>query len=298
VSETFVTRDGHRTYYRVEGDFASGQPPLVLLHGGPGLPHGYFEPLVALADERAVIFYDQLGCGRSNQPDDDSLWTFDTFVDELDAVVAHLGLERFSLLGHSWGGWLALEWLLRQPRPALAGLVLASTCASLPAFGRMTRALKSMLSQETQDALDRHEAAGTTDDPEYSAASFAYIRTFMVRADPIPDSLLTAAAQKNGHIATIMQGPEWNVNGRIADWDVTARLGEIGVPTLVTSGRFDEMTPWIVEPLVAGIRGAEWVVFDESAHVAHVEEPDRYVSVVRDFLRRVDEGRPALQAVS
>ncbi|MGH3065296.1 MAG: proline iminopeptidase-family hydrolase [Gaiellaceae bacterium] len=223
------------------------------------------------------------------------MWTFDTFVGELDAVVAQLGLDRFSLLGHSWGGWLALEWLLRKPRPALAGLVLASTCASIPAFGRTTRALKSTLPQEVQDTLDRHEAAGTTDDPEHGAASFAYIRQFMVRADPIPEYLLAAAAAKNHHIADVMQGPEWNVNGRIADWDVTARLGEIDVPTLVTSGRYDEMTPWVVEPLAKGIRGAEWVVFDESAHVAHVEEPDRYVSVVRDFLRRVGDRRPAIQ---
>ena len=288
-AEGFVSHNGYRTYYRVAGDLTSRRAPLVLLHGGPGLPHGYFEPLAALADERAVVFYDQLGCGRSDHPADDSLWTFDTFVSELDAVVAHLELERFSLLGHSWGGWLALEWRLRRPRPALAGLVLASTCASLPAFARMTRALKVTLPLETQDALDRHEAAGTTDDPEYDAASFAYIRTFMVRADPIPEFLLAAAAQKNGHIADVMQGPEWNVNGRIAEWDVTARLGEIDVPTLVTSGRFDEMTPWVVEPLVAGIRDAEWVVFDASAHVAHVEEPDRYVTVVRDFLRRVDD---------
>ena len=288
-AEGFVTHNGYRTYYRVAGDLTSRRAPLVLLHGGPGLPHGYFEPLAALADERAVVFYDQLGCGRSDHPDDDSLWTFDTFVDELDSVVAHLELERFSLLGHSWGGWLALEWRLRRPRPALAGLVLASTCASLPAFGRMTRALKATLPQETQDALDRHEAAGTTDDPEYDTASFAYIRPFMVRADPIPECLLAAAVQKNGHIADVMQGPEWNVNGRIAEWDVTARLGEIDVPTLVTSGRFDEMTPWVVGPLVAGIRGAEWAVFDASAHVAHVEEPDRYVTVVRNFLRSVDD---------
>jgi len=295
--EGFVTRDGYRTYYLVEGDLDSSRTPLVLLHGGPGLPHGYFEPLAALADERAIVFYDQLGCGRSDQPEDDTLWTFDTFVSELDAVVAHLELARFSVLGHSWGGWLALEWLLRKPRPALAALVLASTCASLPAFGRMTRALKATLPQETQDALDRHEAAGTTDDPEYGAASFAYIREFMVRADPIPEFLLTAAAAKNARIADLMQGPEWNVNGRIAGWDVTARLGEIDVPTLVTSGRFDEMTPWVVEPLASGIRGAEWAVFEKSAHVAHVEEPDRYVAVVRDFLSRVDARRPALETV-
>ena len=159
---------GYRTWYKVVGELhpVSGKLPLLILHGGSGFPHDYLEDLAELADTgRAVVFYDQLGCGGSDHPDDPTLWVMNTFVDEVSAVREGVGLERVDLLGHSWGGWLALEYALRHP-PGLASLILASTCASLPAFATETKRLKQSLPADVQETITRHEAAGTIHDDE------------------------------------------------------------------------------------------------------------------------------------
>lgn len=281
----------YRTWYWVSGQLPSPGAallPLLVLHGGPGLPHDYLEDLAELSGVgRPVIFYDQLGCGRSDHPEDPALWRMDTFVEEIAAVREGLGLESFHLLGHSWGGWLALEYALRRP-PGLSSLVLASTCASLPAFAAETRRLKESLPTEVQEVIDRHEASGVTDDPAYVQATMAYATRWMCRLDPFPEHLMRSISNLSGDVYNTMQGPEWNVTGNLKDWDITARLGEIELPVLITSGRFDEMTPALTKPLVDGIQGAEHVLFEESAHVAMVEEPDRYRDILESFLRRVE----------
>jgi len=250
VTEGYVPFRGYRTWYQVVGDIPAAGPklPLLVVHGGPGFPHDYLGDLARLSDAgRPVVFYDQLGCGKSEHPDDPALWVMDTFVEELAAVRAALGLDRVHLLGHSWGGWLALEYALSKPG-GLASLVLASTCASLPAFGAQTRRLKESLPGEIQEVLDRHEAAGTTDDPEYLAAALGYYTQWVCRLDPFPEHVLHSFLNLSDDVYQTMQGPEWNVTGNLKDWDVTARLGEISLPVLVTSGRYDEMTPALVGP--------------------------------------------------
>jgi proline-specific peptidase len=294
TTEGTVRFRGYRTWYQMVGEAPAtgGKPPLLVLHGGPGLPHDYLQDLAGLADDgHAVVFYDQLGCGHSEHPDDPALWTMATFVEELATVRAALGLDRIHLLGHSWGGWLALEYALRRPS-GLVSLVLASTCASLPAFAAETRRLKQSLPAEVQQVIDRHEAAGTTDDPAYAEATRTYITRWICRRDPLPDHVLRSFTNLSGDVYARMQGPEWNVTGNLKDWDVTARLGQLDLPVLVTSGRHDEMTPALVRPLVDGIRGAEWVLFEDSAHLAMVEEPDRYRRVLWSWLSRVEATRP------
>jgi proline-specific peptidase len=282
---------GYRTWYQVVGELsaAGGKLPLLVLHGGPGSPHDYLQDLAILADTgRPVVFYDQLGCGKSDHPDDPTLWVMDTFVDEIGTVRDALGLHRVHLLGHSWGGILALEYALDQPR-GLASLVLASTCASLPAFAAETRRLKESLPAEVQQTIDEHEAAGTTDDQAYREATMAYFTRWICRLDlPWPDHVMRSLNNLSEDVYGTMQGPEWNVTGNLRDWEVTERLGELDMPVLVTSGLHDEMTETLVKPLVAGIRGAEWVVFENSAHLAPVEEPDRYRDVLTAFLGKVE----------
>ena len=259
-----------------------------MLHGGPGFPHDYLEDLAALADDgRPVVFYDQLGCGKSDHPDDPGLWVMSTFVEELGAVRAALGLDRIHLLGHSWGGWLALEYALGR-REGLVGLVLASTCASLPAYAAQARRLKESLPADVQEVLDRHEAEGTTDDPAYQEAGMAFFTQWIIRRQPWPEHVVRSFANGSDDVYGTMQGPEWNVTGNIKDWDVTARLGELDLPVLVTSGRYDEMTPELVRPLVEGLPDAEWVVFEDSAHFTTAEEPERYRETLEAFLRRVE----------
>ncbi len=284
---------GHQTWYRIVGEMhpESGKVPLLVLHGGPGFPHDYLEDLSGLADAgRAVVFYDQLGCGRSDHPDSPALWVMETFVEEIRAVRDGIGLDQVHLLGHSWGGWLALEYAFRRP-PGLASLVLASTCASLPAFAAETKRLKETLPADVQKAIDCHEAAGTTHDDAYVEASMAYYTQWICRLDPFPDHVMRSLTNLREEVYGTMQGPEWNVTGNLKDWDVTDRLGELALPVLITSGKYDEMTPALITPLVEGIRGADSVLFEESAHLALVEEPERYRQAVESFLSRVEARR-------
>ena len=288
--EGMVAFRGYRTWYQIVGELhaVSGKLPVLVLHGGPGFPHDYLEDLAGLADEgRAVVFYDQLGCGKSDHPDDPALWVMDTFIDEVSAVREGIGLDRVHLLGHSWGGWLALEYVLRRP-PGLVSFILASACASLPAFAAETKRLKESLPADVQETIDRHEAAGTAHDAAYVDATMAYYTQWVCRRVPFPEHVMRSFTNMREEIYAIMQGPEWNVMGNLKHWDVTERLGELDLPVLITSGRHDEMTSALIKPLIEGIRGAESVVFENSAHLAMAEEPEGYRRVVESFLSRVE----------
>ena len=282
----------YRVWYRIVGGGAEGeQVPLLALHGGPGVPHDYIENLVDLAsDTRRVILYDQLGCGRSDQPDDPSLWRVERFVEELGIVRRALALEEIHLLGQSWGGMLAIEYALTQPQ-GLVSLILASTLSSMPLWVAEANRLRDELPPEVQAALLRHEATGTTDDPEYLQAMQAYYERHVIRVVPMPDQVKRALDQV-GQVYYTMNGPsEFHVTGILKNWDRTDRLGEIRVPTLITSGRYDESTPLINEVLHKGIADSEWILFEQSAHMAHIEEPDVYLPTIESFIERIETQR-------
>jgi proline-specific peptidase len=265
--------------------------PLLVLHGGPGTPHDYLEPLEGLADTgRPIVFYDQLGCGNSDQPHDPSLWSVGLFVEELATVLQELGLERVHLLGHSWGGMLAMEYALTRPE-GLASLVLSSSLASVPQWIAEANRLREELPQEVEEVLRRHEEAGTTDDPDYEEAMMVFYRRHVCRLDPWPEALTRTFAklETNHEVYHAMFGPsEFHATGTLRGWDIRDRLGEIRLPTLVTSGRHDEATPAIAETVHRGIEGSEWVVFEQSSHVAHLEEEGEYRRTLNDFMRRVE----------
>jgi proline-specific peptidase len=294
VEEGFIPFRGQRTWYRIVGEpEAPGKLPLLCLHGGPGIAHDYLEPLEGLAATgRRVIFYDQFGCGNSPAPSNPGQWNVDLFVDELDVVRRELGLDRVHILGQSWGGMLAMQYALTQP-DGLASLTIASSPASMPQWVAEANRLREELPPEVQATLLEHEAAGTTADPAYEAAVLVFYQRHVCRIDPFPDCLLRSVGQMidNPEVYHTMNGPsEFHVVGVIKDWDIVERLGEIRVPTLVTSGRYDEATPAIAETIQRGIPGAEWVLFEESSHTAHIEEAERYLEVLDEFLARVERG--------
>jgi proline-specific peptidase len=288
---------GFSTWYRVVGEReAPGSFPVLTLHGGPGGTHDYLEPLKALAETgRRVIFYDQLGCGRSSTPSNPSMWTIPLYVEEVDAIRRELGLDRVHIVGQSWGGMLGMEYALTQPQ-GLMSLTVADSPASIPQWVAEANRLRADLPPEVQETLLRHEEAGTTDSPEYEDAMQVFYRRHVCRLDPWPDCVNRAFANiaENPEVYYTMNGPsEFHVIGTIKNWDITGRLGEIRVPTLVISGRYDEATPAIAETVQRGIPGARWVLFEESSHMPHVEETDRFIQVVDDFLTRVEQRRPA-----
>lgn len=282
TEEGKIRVDGHALWYRRVGE---GGVPLLTLHGGPGAGHDYLEPLQALAADRAVVLYDQLGCGKSDRPDDRSLWRIDRFVAEVDGVRRALGLEQIHLLGHSWGGWLAVEYMLSRPR-GVTSLVLASTSSSVPQFVAECARLKSELPPAVREVLARYEATGDYQNPEYQAAVLEFYKRHLCRLDPWPEPLQRTIANLDGNaVYETMNGPnEFVVIGNLKDWDRTARLGEIALPTLVTCGRYDELAPPCAETLHRGIAGSRMVRFESSAHMAHMEEPEAFRRTVADFL--------------
>jgi proline-specific peptidase len=206
ITEGFVPFRGYRTWYRVVGERTTpDKPPVVLLHGGPGIPSDCLEPLTALANTgRQVVFYDQLGCGNSDHPDDPTLWSIDLFLDELATVRAALRLDRIHLLGFSWGGTLALEYAMTQPS-GLASLVALSCGPSSRMAEDATERVYDELPREVRETLRRHEAAGTTDDPEYQAARQVFNVRHVCRIDPWPAFLERAVARANWAIGAAMR---------------------------------------------------------------------------------------------
>lgn len=285
----------YEIWYRVvgsaEAEVQAGKLPLICLHGGPGFPHDYLEPLEELAESgRRVIFYDQLGCGNSDQPHDPSLWTVDLFLEELANLRRALALQRVHLLGQSWGGMLALEYALWQPA-GLTSLTLADSLASAAQWEEETGRLLRDLPEEAQATLKKHEDAGTTGDPAYEEAMMAFYRRHVCRLDPWPEPLMKSVRKKgeNPEVYQTMWGPsEFHLTGTLRDWDVSGRLGEIQAPTLVIGGRYDEATPALAETLHRGIAGSELTIFENSAHMPHLEEAERFLEVVGGFMDRVE----------
>ncbi|MCA9903499.1 MAG: proline iminopeptidase-family hydrolase [Anaerolineae bacterium] len=289
IQELTVPFKGYQTWVRIVGDGEEpGKLPLLCLHGGPGATHDYLESLDAMAATgRRVIYYDQLGCGHSEIPESrPDMWTVRLFVEEVDVVRRALGLERIHLLGQSWGGMLAMEYMLTQPQ-GVASLTIASSPASIIQWVQEANRLREELPPEVQATLLKHEAAGTTSDPEYVDAMQVFYDRHVIRLLPYPDYVARSFdyLAAGGEVYNTMNGPsEFHVIGTIKDWDIRHRLPEINAPTLVTSGRYDEATPLIAETVTNGIPGARWVVFEDSAHLSHVEEAERYMQVLSDFI--------------
>lgn len=285
--EGHVDFRGYRTWFRVVGDLDSTVTPLLALHGGPGSTHNYFGPLEKLASERPVVVYDQIGCGNSDRPTEIE-WSVDVFRDEVTAVRDQLGLERIHLLGTSWGGMLAQEHVL-SGATGIASLVLSSTLANNALWNEEQLKLKAQLPPDVVEVLDRHEAAGTYDDPEYEEAMGVYFQRHFYRG-PEPRPELDAMQQGRApDVYHAMVGPnEWTTTGALAGWDTRDRLHEIQIPTLVVRGRYDMCTEPIAAELVEGIGSAREVVFERSSHTPVLEESERYLGVVGEFLSEVD----------
>jgi proline-specific peptidase len=287
VSEGYVGFRGYRTWYRVAGELGSGATPLLALHGGPGSTHHYFAPLEALAEERPVVVYDQIGCGRSDRPQDLE-WSADVFREEVEVVRSQLGLDRIHLLGTSWGGMLALEHVLAGAE-GIIGLILSSTLASLDEWAAEQLKLRAALPAEVVEVLDRHERAGTFDDREYEQAMQAYLDRHFYRGPQPRPELERMKAEKSTDVYRAMQGPnEWTVTGALEGWDVRHRLKEIDVPTLVIRGRHDMSTDPISATLVNGIKGAREVVLQNSSHTPVLEETEEYLAAISDFMRAAE----------
>lgn len=281
--EGMIPVPGGRIWYRIAGGDAPGVP-LLVIHGGPGATHDYLENLAALADERPVILYDQLGCGRSDRPDDPALWQVERFIAELADLRKALGLVRVNLLGQSWGAMLATQYLL-SGATGVEHLVLSGPLLSSPLWIKDQRSLLGAIPPEVQEAVSAAENAGNFETPDYQEAMNAYYQRHLCRLNPWPESLLRTFEGMGVQVYRAMWGPsEFTCTGSLRNVDLTPRLAEIKAPTLLTCGRYDEAIPATVEMFGQLIPGARTEVLEDASHSHHLEQPDRYLAIVREFL--------------
>ena len=289
VQQGYVPVTGGRIWYQIVG--GGHAIPLLVLHGGPGVPHDYLDPLAELADERPVVFYDQLGCGKSDRPNDVSLWRIERFAEEIDQVRQALGLEQVHILAHSAGTMFALEYLLGQPSGVLS-LIQVGPILSASRFLADTNRLYATLPDEMYAAVQRHEAAGTMDSEEYQRAVKEYRRRYMLRVESEAE---TTADNNDGfgvQVCDTMWGLyELKATGNLKAFDGSARAHEVTAPTLFVCGRYDCCTPEETARYHQLVPESEMVVLEQSAHSPFVEEPEAFFQVVRDFLRRVEARR-------
>lgn len=288
-TEGFVSVAGGRIWFEIHP--AKQGAPLLVVHGGPGLPHDYLRPLRGLSSRQPIVFYDQLGCGRSDRPTGRHLWTLRRFTEELETLIDYLALERYHLFGHSCGAMIALEHALKRPI-GLQSAVFASPVFDTKRFVRDINQYRDSLPIDTQDKLTRHENADTLGSPEFVEATRAFYDKHVCRVVPPPTEYLSAAAGMAHDVYSTMWGPtEFICTGTLRSYDRTDRLCDIAIPTLLTCGRWDGVTPETLEYYASLIPASRTAVFEESAHMAPLEEPVIYRTVVQRFLDDVANSR-------
>jgi proline iminopeptidase len=268
--------------------FGSGSDVLFLVNGGPGLPCDYLREAHSCFVDQGfrVVAFDQLDCGASDRPNDPSLWTLERHVRETEEVRSKLGLGKVHFLGHSWGGWQAIEYAMTFPEN-LASLILSSTVADMAQLRAELDRLKAALGPETVAMMQRHEAQGSFTHPEYMGAITVLNYRHVCRLQDTPAPVTRSLSDWNMGPYSAVQGPnEFTYIGNIRNWSRLADLGRIDVPVLITVGQYDEQTPACALEMKLRLRNAELAVFPNSSHVPFYEDPHLYYPVLQDFLAR------------
>ena len=281
TGEGYINVDGGKVWYRVVGN--GNKTPILVLHGGPGAPSYYLKPLDELGKDRKVIFYDQLGCGKSDRSTDTTLMTVDHFVEEARTVVEHFGLKEFYLYGQSWGTMLGTDYYLKYPK-GIKAIILSSPAISIPLWLKDADILLSTLPDSIQSTVRTNELNKTFDSPAYQQAVMVYYQNFVARKLPWSadiDSTFSQLGESYHH----MWGPsEFTATGSLSAYDQTGRLGEIKVPTLFITGEFDEARPETVKYYQSLVPGARFEVIEGAAHITMHDKPEENNRVIIDFL--------------
>lgn len=277
---------GFETYYRIVGE-PTAKAPLLLLHGGPGSTHNYFEVLddLALTTGRQIISYDQLGCGESFVEGHPELWTLQTWEDELDALRRHLRLDLVHLLGQSWGGMLIIAYLIDRHSKGIESVVLSSTLSSSSLWSHEQQRLISFMPAAEQQAIAHAVETGNFDVPDYLKANDHYTT---LHAGEITEATPECFRRKKRFgIESYVSawGPnEYTPTGTLKDFEYTDRLQEIQQPTLIISGTNDECTPLIAKTMFDRIPHARWELLDGARHMTFIDQTENYKKLLAKWL--------------
>jgi proline iminopeptidase len=270
---------------------------VLLLHGGPGATHEYFEGMESFLPAEGIefIYYDQLGSAYSDQPKDEALWTTERFVDEVEQVRQALGLgpDNFYLLGHSWGGILATEYALAH-QEHLKGLVISNMMMSIPDYNRYaSEVLAKQMPAEVVREIQEIEKKGEYESPRYMELLIPnFYAKHICRLAEWPDAVNRAFAKLNKQVYVMMQGPsEFGASGRLEHWDRKADLPRITVPTLVIGARHDTMDPEHMKWVAGQVKNGRFLLCPEGSHMAMWDDQQTYMTGLIRFLSDVDQGR-------
>jgi proline-specific peptidase len=276
---------GGNIWYRVSG--TGHGTPVVLLHGGPGFSSYYLKPFEDLGGDRQIVRYDQLGGGKSDKISDTTMFTIGHFVAELESLRSHLGVDKWHVLGHSWGTILAVEYYKVHPERVVS-LTLASAALDLPAWAKNAKQLVTTLSDSAQRAVRLAEATKNYSDQSYQNALNEFYGKYVWR-NPVQADLDSTMSTFNEAMYTYMQGPsEFTITGTLKEYDATPFLKQITVPVFYTVGEFDEANPATIQRFASLTPGTKVVVLKGAAHLTPWDARDENVRVVREFLQSVE----------
>jgi len=288
LQESYVAVEGGRIWYKIYGQNTSGTP-LLVVHGGPGAVHNYLLSLKALADERPVIFYDQLGCGQSDKPQDTALWQTDRFVRELHSLVSALRLEKFHLIGQSWGGFLAVSYLQNYGSERVLSLTLSAPLISTSDWIADQQYWIDQLPEGLNDTIRKYESLGDYAAPAYQEVMGVFYSRHLCRLDPWPDLVVNTFSQMNTEQYNYMWGPsEFTVTGNLKYEELASFLPEIKLPCLITCGEYDEACPERMQQYQVVMPNCRIEVFEGASHMHHLEAEAAFNQSLSEFLKEND----------
>ena len=291
IEEGYMPFLGYKTYYRIVGTASKDKMPLLLLHGGPGSTHNYFEVLDRVAEEtgRQVISYDQLGCGNSFLDGHPDLWTQETWMNELIALREYLHLDRLHILGQSWGGMLIIAYLIEKKPRGICSAIISSGHASSSLWASEQHRMIGLMSEEDQEAIRHAEQTGKFDDPAYLRANDRFMALHCASTDENSPECLTRP-KRFGHEAYLYGwGPnEYVPTGSLGDFEYIDRLGEIHCPCLLFSGTEDLCTPAVARSMYEGIPGSRWELMEGARHMCFVDRHEDYCRILESWLEEHD----------
>lgn len=285
--EGFIEVKGGKVWYKIVG--AGKQTPIILLHGGPGVPSYYLKPLAALGNNRPVIFIDQLGCGKSDRITDTSLMTVENFVLQLEQIKTALNLKEFYLYGQSWGTMLATDFYLTHPE-GIKGIIYSSPAISIKRWLSDADTLIATLPDSIQVAIRTNEKNKSYNNPDYINAVTVYYQQFLARRLPWSADLDSAMSQTGKNVYEYMGGPsEFTMPGPLRLYDRTNRLNEIKVPVLFITGEFDEARPSTVSYYKSLVPNAQLSITAGAGHLTMQDNPEADIKAIQSFLDRIEK---------
>lgn len=286
-AEGFITVKGGKVWYKIVGEGV--KTPILLLHGGPGVPSFYLNPLTALGKDRPVIFLDQLGCGRSDKITDTSLMTVENFVDQIKQIKDSLGLKDFYLYGQSWGTMLGTDFYLKYPE-GIKAIIFSSPAISIPMWLSDADTLITTLPDTIQNSIRTNEQNKTYESPDYQNAILVYYQHFLARKLPWSSDIDSSFLLMGTNVYNFMGGPsEFTMTGTLKDYDRTNRLSEIKVPTLFITGEFDEARPSTVKYYQSLVPGAKFELIENAGHLTMQDNPEKNLKVITDFINGLEK---------